>query len=208
MPHVTKLEFKTNPKRLKDALDNLLDKVGLTRVRIEHKKSILMDGAHGIGYYDVPDKTKSWKNQIVEPQMSLTSVLGDDNWNESTGKIKDLRYPEKAYSVVNESLKGSYIEELILAFPDFTRWRLLKLASRTNYSIHHDSDNGKQNLRIHIPVVTNSDSYLMFFDKRTEPKMYHLEAGSSYRVNTTGLHSAINFGTEDRYHIVGVKYLK
>jgi len=181
MPHVTKLDYKTNPKRLKDALDNLLDNVGLTSVQ---------------------------NNILGSPQMSLTSVLGDDNWNESTGKIKDLRYPEKAYSVVNESLKGSYIEELILAFPNFTRWRLLKLASRSNYSIHHDSDNGKQNLRIHIPIITNSDAYLMFFDKRTEPKMYHMEVGSVYEIDATGLHSGINFGTEDRYHIVGVKYLK
>ena len=113
MAHVTKLDYKTNPKRLKDALDNLLDKVGLTSVQ---------------------------DNILALPQLSLTSVLGDDNWNESTGKIKDLRFPEKAYSVVNESLKGSYIEELILAFPDFTRWRLLKLESILNSVIFKRKD--------------------------------------------------------------------
>ena len=57
-------------------------------------------------------------------------------------------------------------------------------------------------------MVTNPNAYMMFFDEVTEPKMYHLEAGSTYQVNTTGLHSAINFGWESRYHIVGVKYEK
>ena len=85
---------------------------------------------------------------------------------------------------------------------------MLRLDSHSNYSIHSDSDNGKKNIRVHIPVITNPDAYLMFFDERTEPKMYHLEAGCSYRVNTTGFHSAINFGWQDRYHIVGVKYEK
>lgn len=177
MSHVTKLDFETNPKLLKEALDSLLDNVGLTEDDI-----------------------------LALPQLSLTSVLGNDNWNESTGKIKDLRFPEKAYSEVNKSLKGSYIEELILAFPEYTRWRLLKLASRSNYSIHSDSKDGKQNIRLHIPVLSDPNAYLMFFDERTEPKMYHLEVGSAYEVNTTGLHSAINFGNADRYHIVGVKY--
>ena len=40
----------------------------------EHKESILMDGEHGIGYYDVPDKTKSVtteKDKGVHPEATV-----------------------------------------------------------------------------------------------------------------------------------------
>jgi hypothetical protein len=30
-----------------------------------HKKSVLMNGEHGIGYYDVPDKPKTWKDAFL-----------------------------------------------------------------------------------------------------------------------------------------------
>jgi|TARA_R110002074_G_scaffold38533_1_gene104423 hypothetical protein len=139
-------------------------------------------------------------------QLTLTSVLGNNNWEESTGKIKNLKFPEKAYCELNARLHDTIFDEIISHFPGYTRWRLLKLSSHSNYSIHSDSDNGKKNIRVHIPVITNPDAYLMFFNERTEPKMHHLEVGNAYQVNTTGLHSAINFGWQDRYHIVGVKY--
>ena len=174
MSHVIKLDYQTDPQKLQQALDDLLEDVGFANPN----------------------------------QITLTSVLGNNQWNESTGKIKLLQFPEKAYCTLNKRLEGTYFEELINQFPEYVRWRLLKLDSHTNYSIHTDSDNGKRNTRLHIPMVTNPNAYMMFFDEVTEPKMYHLEAGSTYQVNTTGLHSAINFGWETRYHIVGVKYEK
>tara|TARA_B100000900_G_C20545650_1_gene702426 strand:+ start:763 stop:1302 length:540 start_codon:yes stop_codon:yes gene_type:complete len=172
MFHVTKLDYQTDPDRLKKDFDSLLEDVGFANPN----------------------------------QLTLTSVLGNNQWSESTGKIQHLEYPEKAYCEINERLIGTYFEEIINNFPQYFRWRLLKLPSHNNYSIHSDSDNGKKNIRLHIPVETNPDAYLMFFDERTEPKMYHLEVGNAYEVNTTGLHSAINFGWKDRYHIVGVRY--
>lgn len=150
-PHVTKLDYQTDPIRLKADLDNLLSNNGLV----------------------------------------------DDTL---------------AFVEVNESLKGTYFEEIILHFSEYTRWRLLKLASRTNYSIHTDSTKNKENPRIHIPILTNPDAYLMFFDsetrnaERTQPDMFHLEVGKTYLLNAMNLHSAINFGNTDRYHIVGAKY--
>ena len=86
-PHVTKLDYQTDPIRLKADLDNLLSNNGLV----------------------------------------------DDTL---------------AFVEVNESLKGTYFEEIILHFSEYTRWRLLKLASRTNYSIHTDSTKNKENPRL------------------------------------------------------------
>ena len=138
-------------------------------------------------------------------QISLTSVTGDDDWSCSTGKIKELKYPEKFYSTINKSVENSYIHDVIKLFPDFYRWRILQLPSRTNYSIHSDQVGNKINTRIHVPILTNPNAYLMFFDSIEKPHMFHLKAGKAYEVNTTGLHSAINFSSEDRYHLVGVK---
>jgi hypothetical protein len=145
-------------------------------------------------------------------QISLTSITGDDDWLCSVGKMKDLAYPERYYSVLNKSLAGSYLQEVIDRYPAYYRWRMMKLSAKTTYTIHSDSDGIQQNLRLHIPVISNPDCYLCFFDHRPksgqliEVRYEHLEPGCTYQVNTSGLHSAVNYSYQDRYHLVGVKY--
>lgn len=145
-------------------------------------------------------------------QVSLTSV-GGNNWTESTGKIKDLKHPERYYSTINQALKGTILETVLSSYKEFYRWRLLRLTPGQTYSIHSDSLNKQtRNIRLHIPLVTNPHSFLCFYDSMpssgssSDVKFYHLEENSSYLVDTTGLHTAVNYGTTNRYHIVGVKY--
>jgi hypothetical protein len=147
------------------------------------------------------------------PQVSLTSISGNDDWQCSVGKLHKLEYPERFYSTINKSIKGTYIHGLIGRYQKFYRWRLLKLTGRSCYSIHSDRNAGNQsNIRLHIPVSTNPNAYLCFYPELpvagqdSTVRYEHLLAGNSYEVNTTGLHTAINHGTEHRYHIVGVKY--
>jgi hypothetical protein len=145
-------------------------------------------------------------------QVSLTSIDGNNDWHCSVGKILDLKNSERFYSTLNKALQGSYIADLIARYSKYYRWRLLRLLPRETYSVHSDSINGMSNYRVHIPVVTNEDSFLVFCSDQPkhqkESKFYfeHLTAGNSYVVNTTGLHTAINYGYETRYHIVGVRY--
>ena len=47
------------------------------------------------------------------PQISLTSLAGENNWINSTGKRHLLRYPERYFNKINEYLKGTYIAECI-----------------------------------------------------------------------------------------------
>lgn len=153
-------------------------------------------------------------NLQEHPQISLTSLAGENNWINSTGKRHLLKYPERYFSKVNEFLRGSYIEQCINRYPDFYRWRIMKVIPRATYSIHHDGLPFRENIRLHIPIVTNPQAFLTFYD--LEPKddttvtVHHvnLKAGHSYEVNTTGLHTAVNYGTKERYHMVGVKYIK
>jgi hypothetical protein len=153
-------------------------------------------------------------NLQEHPQISLTSLAGENNWINSTGKRHLLKYPERYFSKVNEFLHGSYIEQCINRYSDFYRWRIMKVIPRATYSIHNDGLPFRENIRLHIPIITNPQAFLTFYDLApkddTTVTVYHanLKVGHSYEVNTTGLHTAVNYGTEDRYHMVGVKYIK
>jgi hypothetical protein len=153
------------------------------------------------------------KNNLLEvSQVSLTSVAGN-SWTESIGRIADLKFPEKYFSTINHDLKGTELDRTISKYPNFYRWRLLRLSPKTTYSIHKDSlDNFQTNLRLHIPIDSNDQSFLCFFDqvpaagKSVSVRYEHLKVGNSYEVNTSGLHTAVNYGNTHRYHIVGVRY--
>lgn len=147
-----------------------------------------------------------------DSQISVTSISGDDDWFCSVGKIWNLSQPERFYSKLNKSFKGGYVEELLSRYKKYYRWRLMKLEPRHTYSVHADGDGKQSNIRLHIPIITNHHSYLCFFNERVRPgkdikvRYEQLEAGNSYEVNTTRLHTAVNYGVTDRYHLVGVRY--
>ena len=65
------------------------------------------------------------------PQISLTSLAGENNWINSTGKRHLLKYPERYFNKINEYLEGTYIAECIHRYPDFYRWRLMKVIPRS-----------------------------------------------------------------------------
>ncbi len=145
-------------------------------------------------------------------QVSLTSISGNNDWDCSVGKMKDLEYPERYYSTINDALKGTNIEKLLQKYPQFYRWRLLKISPKQTYSVHMDSLDQKSNIRLHVPIKTNERAFLAFYlqvpthQKSVNVEHFHLEEGKSYFVNTSGFHTAVNYGDEHRYHIVGVRY--
>ena len=144
-------------------------------------------------------------------QISLTGLDGSNDWDANSGKIRDLLYPEEHYNVVNNALVGTYIAELIQRYSRFYRWRLLKLAPKQSYSVHRDGIE-RYNFRLHIPVVTNDEALFSFYSTRPANKVRanvyfeQLALGNSYEVNTSGFHTAVNYGANDRYHMVGVRY--
>jgi hypothetical protein len=150
-------------------------------------------------------------NLSERQQISLTSLDGSNDWDAGSGKIRDLPHPEERYNIVNAALQQLYIAELIQRYSRFYRWRLLKLAPKQSYSVHRDGID-RVNYRLHIPVVTNSESLFSFYSTRPGDKVRanvyfeHLALGNSYEVNTSNFHTAVNYGNTDRYHIVGVRY--
>jgi len=147
-------------------------------------------------------------------QISLTSLTGNNDWDCSTGSLKDLPKPERMYSELNNELEGTYIAELISRYSKYYRWRLLHIPPGQCYSVHSDAFTPSINKRIHIPITTNKDSYFCYYSEKpadgleTKVTFHHMELGNVYEVNTSKLHSAVNYGKTPRYHIVGVRYAK
>ena len=143
-------------------------------------------------------------------QISLTSKTGDNDWECAIGRTDSFELPESEYNIINKYLEGSYIEECIARYPDYYRWRILRLQPRASYSIHQDKlYDYKDNIRLHIPILTNHSSLMYFYDIKQDQynvEAFHLKEGYSYQTDTTGLHSAVNHGTTERIHIVGVTH--
>ena len=145
-------------------------------------------------------------------QVSLTSISGDNDWSCSVGKMKDLEYPERYYSTTNKAFEGTSIPKLFEKYPQFYRGRLLKISPKQTYSVHMDSLDQRDNIRLHVPVKTNERAFLAFYlqvprhQQAVKVEHFHLEQGKSYFVNTSGFHTAVNYGDDHRYHIVGVRY--
>ena len=149
------------------------------------------------------------------PQVSLTSITGENDWFCSIGKISHLSSPEKAYSTINKELEGSYIAEVINEYSKYYRWRLLNLRPGLSYTVHHDDRPGsRRNKRLHIPIVTNWNAFFCYHtyvpahNLESTVKYHHLKYGNVYEADTSYLHNAINWGKEPRVHLVGVRYEK
>ena len=147
-----------------------------------------------------------------QTQFCITSEHGDDNLFEGAGF-----YPDNALELtkVNKSFKGSYIESLVDDYPEYFRWRIMCIKPKTTYSVHRDSiEGGNKNQRIHFPVHTNPESYLVFYEKPLTPQgnqnieYYHLQEGNIYLVDTTGYHTAVNYDhKQERIHIIAERFI-
>lgn len=142
-------------------------------------------------------------------QFSLMSETGEDDWKSGIGRAGGKPY---LYNKLNQSLKGTYIEEVINRYPGYYRWRLLLLEPGRCYSIHSDNANDKRlkyHYRIHIPIVTNDRCLVMFFkdfSKKGSSEYHHLMPGKSYLFNANTPHTALNGSTNlTRIHLVGQK---
>ena len=99
-------------------------------------------------------------------------------------KTKDFKFP---------LFDMPYINGLMSVF-DMTHTRAMILKPKTCYSYHKD-----RTKRIHIPVYTNEDCWLVL-----NKRVFHAPAnGNYYVVDTTYMHTAVNTSQEDRLHILG-----
>jgi len=167
---------------------------------------------------DTPDNFGLLKEEVLDlynrldrpPQITLTTINGNkDDWYSGNGYHSN---PER-FCKINESLKGSYIESLINKYTDYGRWRIMALEPKTTLTVHKDGW-GSVNNRIHVPIISNPNSWLVFYEHelvRGSQRVEHfnLKPGIIYRCNTTNYHTAVNYDhNETRIHIIGEKNVR
>jgi len=158
--------------------------------------------------YEIPSTTNQWQ---------ITSKDGLDNWDAS-----DNSDPE-AYCVINNLFKNTYIHELINRWPEYYNWRIMGLNIRHIYSVHRDGNITPENdgsytitfsKRIHIPIITNPECFLIYFPDLEKPRLtegehriitYYMKEGHAYSMDASNsFHTATNLSNQSsRYHLIG-----
>lgn len=131
-------------------------------------------------------------------QISLThrpEIIGNERYFDGIGSMPN-GYKERDFSIFNQDLTETYIEELIQRIPyKLGRIRIMKMKHRSCYSVHRDST-----MRTHIPLITNNQALMIWPD---HDMIVHMPIGEIYLTDTTLKHTAMNGSMEERIHIVG-----
>ncbi len=132
---------------------------------------------------------------VDQGQIICQTLVEDcEDWKTGIGKIDQLdTQDETLYKYIQPSLKGTQLEQLIQSHNSF-RTRIMIMPARHCYSIHRDLTP-----RIHIPIVTSSQAWMVW---PFESGCHRLSEGFAYWTDTTKNHTFLNGGTESRIHLV------
>jgi len=115
--------------------------------------------------------------------------------NEGNPTKLEERFKQFEFTEICKYFKGTYIEDIINIVNEkyiVHRTRFMTSKPKTCLSTHSDPTR-----RIHIPIYTNKDCYMVFTDK-----VYRLLCGKVYLADTTETHTAINASASLRTHMV------
>ena len=145
-------------------------------------------------FIDIQKILNELKKIPKQEQIMLQKVKGkDDNYGiGSYGVTVSEDHPEREFNVsVYPELEytNSIITEL-----NMYRTRVMRMSKKSCYSYHFD-----RTKRIHIPLITNKDCFMVI-----EDKVFRYPAdGNYYIIDTTKMHTFVNASKEERIHIVG-----
>jgi hypothetical protein len=108
----------------------------------------------------------------------------------------------KEYINWHPDLLGSYTASLVPEIEKHSglhigRIRLGWLQPDSGYCMHADLEP----MRLHIPLFTNNLAYIIH-----DNNLYHMEYGKLYHLITTNIHTAWNFGSLPRLHLIFSTY--
>jgi hypothetical protein len=148
----------------------------------------------------------SFDHERVVEEMNAVNVFGEDiplqqpgdgyyTKSYGAGAVAKLRHPEDQFDTPVYDMP--YTNQLLTTFHMF-RARVLGLSPKRSYSYHKD-----YSARIHM-VVSNAGSIASTIV--INDRLYSLDAGHIYWVDTREWHNAVNMSRFNRYHIVGGTY--
>lgn len=143
--------------------------------------------------YNRIEKNVVWYEAGSKKQAGLQYLAGEDPWLSATGRArKDIS--ETEFNLLNLEFKDTMFEEMINKY-HLLRARLMWVGPYSTYSMHRDTTP-----RIHVPLITNPDCYLVF----QKGIVKHLSPGIVYWVDTREKHTFINCSEYPRLHLIGV----
>jgi hypothetical protein len=101
---------------------------------------------------------------------------------------------------INPEFKNTVWEEILSTLPEHGEARIIKLKEGQCYTIHADIDD-----RWHLNIAGGNSYLVDLMSKTMYPTINHT---SWFLMNAGILHSAVNFGNEDRYQLVVRKLLE
>ena len=183
MSNVTEIELDIDYDKLRKEFEEL----NIEKFLVENKSQMMVQTMSG-----TPEE-----QQALLGTLSLYVDWDNHNPNDpySKPKVRDVILDEKDFTEVCDYLKGTYTEEVINILKEkygAVRGRYMMMNWKTCLTYHHD-----ETPRIHLPLVTN-DGCFMIIDDKTE----RLYESTSYLVDTTKRHTALNAGEHLRFHMV------
>ena len=141
-------------------------------------------------------------NELYE-QIPITELTEGSDYTLPLAGHRDVKYDERNYTTLIESLRGTYIEEVMKMFKSKpTRARFIIKKPGAHILPHMDYDT-TYSVRYFIPLKTNEWSFTAVKRKNEEPELLSMKAdGSVYFVNQGWTHSAWNFGKEDCIRLI------
>lgn len=106
---------------------------------------------------------------------------------------KELVDSKDTFQVPTDLIFG-YGRKILDTFPNVRQTVIACHPPDTFIDQHIDTE---QFVKIHVPIITNSQSYMVFGDE-----LYNLRVGSMYMINTSYMHGVHNRGTTDRVHLI------
>jgi hypothetical protein len=103
---------------------------------------------------------------------------------------KELKLP---YATNKTKLYFGFAKQLLDNLPFIEELVITGHPAKSKIHLHRDND---VNIRIHLPIIINKESYFIF-----EEAQYILEPGKAYLINTNRLHGTDNQGDCDRVHL-------
>lgn len=147
------------------------------------------DGFYGIGLTcDSKSQTPDLDSLMVHQAISRRSKKSDNNWQLMTDHTRHVH---------------GYVAELFSKFKFLPhRARFAKIDAGKKIGMHTD-DYMENMTRVHWPIVTNDDNYMLGYNEHTKKiDRYNFKVGHCYAINTNVLHGFINRSSISRIHLI------
>ena len=108
-----------------------------------------------------------------------------------------MNYLDSDYTYWNKGVCQKIRKAIDSINADIHKITINELQSQKGLILHRDGCR-----KFHYPIQTNPQCFLYDASDPTDQKVYHLEQGKLYDVDTTRDHYVYNAGIETRYHLV------